>query len=257
MTSNSLIKQKSLLLFCLLILGLPAPAQDEIRGWTENKEQEEAIRKPELPKNTRKYLDDMVRIESGSYLRNPPHIASFTEHDSTLVNDKRAVRISMPTFLISGHEVTNQEYREFTNWVARRTAYEILAASYPEKYRNADGSINEDLPIKWGGHGPGKAFLPAAGRKVFQQQKGNGHPQIKLRQRKNLPGYTLLAEAPFFRQSLRPLHQILFLAPLLRQFSGSWRKLPSGRSLLQMEDRTPERKHFDCPWLSKQAFPFL
>lgn len=55
---------------------------------------------------------------------------------------------TVSSFLLSDHEVTNREYREFINWVKTKTAADLLAKTYPEK-RLPNGNYNEDIPIDW------------------------------------------------------------------------------------------------------------
>ena len=52
------------------------------------------------------------------------------------------------SFLLSDHEVTNKEYREFLNWVKAKTAADLLAETYPEK-RLENGNYNEAIAINW------------------------------------------------------------------------------------------------------------
>jgi formylglycine-generating enzyme required for sulfatase activity len=59
-----------------------------------------------------------------------------------------ALQWTVASFLLSDHEVTNKEYREFIIWTKRKAAADLLAKTYPEK-RLLNGNYNEDLPIDW------------------------------------------------------------------------------------------------------------
>ena len=74
---------------------------------------------------------------------------------------------TVSSFLLSDHEVTNREYREFINWVKAKTAADLLAKTYPEK-RLPNGNYNEDIPIDW--NDPiiqSKLYIKRNGKSVF------------------------------------------------------------------------------------------
>ncbi len=101
-------------------------------------------------KELKKYADDFVFIEGGPTTMGSNLIGSFTEDDSTLLTMSDLWRrVTVFPFFMSQHEVTNAEYRAFVDWVKLRTAYEVLAETYPDKYLRADGSIDESVPVNW------------------------------------------------------------------------------------------------------------
>ena len=64
-------------------------------------------------------------------------------------------RLTVASFLLSDHEVTNKEYREFVDWVTASVARKILAEKYPEKYlmksniSPTDKVFRPNVPIDW------------------------------------------------------------------------------------------------------------
>jgi formylglycine-generating enzyme len=102
-----------------------------------------------LPKKARKYFEGVKFIDGGSFVMGRiAQDSDFSENDSTLIVGCFPRRVTVSSFFISDHEVTNAEYREFTNWVKTRVAMDILAEHYPEK-RLPNGHYNEAIPIDW------------------------------------------------------------------------------------------------------------
>jgi len=63
---------------------------------------------------------------------------------------KNYSRRAVHSFYLSDHEVTNKEYREFTDWVTSSIARKILAKKYPEKYLMPNTSVfKPDVAIDW------------------------------------------------------------------------------------------------------------
>lgn len=100
-----------------------------------------------IPKKARKYFEGMKYIEGGTFVmgNNDPNI-ELKDKDSTFIFIPNASRVTVSSFFISDHEVTNAEYREFVNWVIHKTALQILA-KYDSNYVDENGKIREDLPI--------------------------------------------------------------------------------------------------------------
>lgn len=69
-------------------------------------------------KELSKYLDDMIPIKADYSLTSYPgdRIIS-TEKDTLLILTYNHLKYNVPDFMISNHEVTNFEYRQFVNWV--------------------------------------------------------------------------------------------------------------------------------------------
>ena len=64
------------------------------------------------------YLDDMIPIKADHYRTYfPGDLVEGTEKDTLLILTYEPLNITVPDFMISDHEVTNFEYRQFVNWV--------------------------------------------------------------------------------------------------------------------------------------------
>jgi sulfatase modifying factor 1 len=106
---------------------------------------------PRLPNIVQETPPGMILIEGGVHTMNQlPEDVFFSDKDSLVYKPKRknTTKITVPTFLLSENEVTNEEYREFTNWVKVRRAMDILAENYPSR-RLPNGNYNEDIQIDW------------------------------------------------------------------------------------------------------------
>lgn len=102
-----------------------------------------------LPKKARKYFEGVKFIAGESFsMGRTAQEMTYSEKDSTLLVGNLPMRVTVSSFFISDHEVTNAEYREFVNWVKVRVAMDILAEYYPEKCL-PNGQYNQEIPIDW------------------------------------------------------------------------------------------------------------
>jgi formylglycine-generating enzyme required for sulfatase activity len=126
--------------------------------WSQIKAQEfqAVLQKPlpepslkKLPKSARQWCSDMVKIPTGSFTYGRvPVKMSATDNDTTLLLGGISKKCSVSEFFMSDHEVTNKEYRQFTNWVKVRVAMDILADHYPDKCLS-NGQYNAQIPVDW------------------------------------------------------------------------------------------------------------
>ncbi len=137
----------------LIFLSTPAISQKwknngELIGVSESSKKDFMGYK-ELPKKARHFFEDMKFIPMGSFTSGyGVHSAEASRQDSCLVLSYHPARVSLDAFFMSDHEVTNAEYREFTNWVREKTAREILARHYPE-WRDENGQLDFETPVNW------------------------------------------------------------------------------------------------------------
>ncbi len=103
-----------------------------------------------LKKNAAKYFEGVKLIQGGTFISGRLEQINPDMNDSTLIINSSPRRISVSSFYLCEHEVTNAEYREFTNWVKELTARKILARKYPEKYY-IDGTkeLKKNTIINW------------------------------------------------------------------------------------------------------------
>jgi len=85
--------------------------------------------------------NDSVEYVGGiKYIRSKPYLPYYFTRPL----------VSIHSFWLSDHEVTNREYREFTDWVTSSIARKILAKKYPEKYLMPNTSLfKPDVAIDW------------------------------------------------------------------------------------------------------------
>ena len=139
-------KSKLIKVFVLLLIGLQSCAifnknSGELVGVDDGVaiETEKDILK-RIPKDAKHYFDDMRFIPRGSQIVHNYNNTIVTKKDTTIVKfvespaSFQAVRLSVPAFYISDHEVTNGEYLEFVDWVTNYTARKILAQKHPDQY---------------------------------------------------------------------------------------------------------------------------
>ena len=90
-----------------------------------------------------------VLVEGGLFLMgNQPDGYSINQSDSLFCKRDNKRRVTISSFFISDHEVTNEEYNSFLNWVKTRRAMDILAEHHTE-LRLENGQYNEETPIDW------------------------------------------------------------------------------------------------------------
>ncbi|MFC2111377.1 SUMF1/EgtB/PvdO family nonheme iron enzyme, partial [Bacteroidota bacterium] len=105
-----------------------------------------------LPKPKRiaaKYFEGVKTINGGSFVSGVEQQIEPTENDTTLLVGTGRTRVTVSSFYICDHEVSNAEYREFTDWVMEYTARSILAEKYAEYYIKGTKELNKNTPIKW------------------------------------------------------------------------------------------------------------
>ncbi|MDD4236381.1 MAG: SUMF1/EgtB/PvdO family nonheme iron enzyme [Bacteroidales bacterium] len=137
----------------LCVTNISFYAQDT--GWNYDDKALERVKEPKyqgyksLPKKARKHFEGMKFIPGGTFTNGrSAQEMTFCDKDSTLLVGNLPMRVTVSSFFISDHEVTNAEYREFVNWVKVRVAMDILAEHYPEK-RLPNGQYNQEIPIDW------------------------------------------------------------------------------------------------------------
>ena len=92
---------------------------------------------------------DLMFIE-GNQIKFPSREDSLFDYfnGNKVYRADRGIRCTVASFLLSDHEVTNKEYRQFMTWAKKKAAADLLAKTYPEK-RLPNGNYNEDIPIDW------------------------------------------------------------------------------------------------------------
>lgn len=108
------------------------------------------IEKKSLPKSIKDFLAQMKFIKGGNSVLARNRWLNPTENDTTLLFFNHDKKISTVSFLMSETEVTNGEYREFTDWVRDSIARAFLALKNPKYYSDASTKqINMDIAIDW------------------------------------------------------------------------------------------------------------
>jgi sulfatase modifying factor 1 len=92
---------------------------------------------------------DLMFIE-GNQIKFPSREDSLFDYfnGNKVYRADRGIRCTVASFLLSDHEVTNKEYRQFMTWAKKKAAADLLAKTYPKK-RLPNGNYNEDIPIDW------------------------------------------------------------------------------------------------------------
>lgn len=103
--------------------------------WKFNDSAVELTLPPSIDLTKSIFTSDLKLINGGSFYM--PKTKEIIVQQSTVAS-----------FLLSEHEVTNKEYREFILWTKRKTAADLLAKTYPE-LRLPNGNYNEEIPIDW------------------------------------------------------------------------------------------------------------
>ena len=90
----------------------------------------------------------MVFIPQGSYNMGP------SDQDVPFANVSQSKTVSVGAFYMDETEITNNEYRQFTNWVRDSILRQYLVEQYPEEYGTAivnygDGMETGDYRIDW------------------------------------------------------------------------------------------------------------
>jgi len=137
----------SLGLFTLTGCGIKQTAT----GWEYNNDGGKFEIPKQKPIDLTKYeLTRNLRLIPGSSYKSFFHEDSLVDFKTgNKVYDEASWGIcTVSSFLLSDHEVTNREYREFINWVRAKAAADLLAETYPEK-RLPNGNYNEDIPLDW------------------------------------------------------------------------------------------------------------
>jgi formylglycine-generating enzyme required for sulfatase activity len=96
------------------------------------------------------YTKDLKFVEGKSFpfLSKEQTLTDYFTGDTVQTEAGQLSIYKCSSFLMSDHEVTNLEYREFVDWCRELVAADLLAKSYPEK-RLQNGNYNEDIPIDW------------------------------------------------------------------------------------------------------------
>lgn len=98
-------------------------------------------KKPSLPKEAKKTFQNMTAIMGGTFSMGVCSFNEFSEKDSTLIIGNTPKRVTISSFYISKYEVSNKEYREFTNWVIDSVKLSFLAKSDESFYKNKEKKL--------------------------------------------------------------------------------------------------------------------
>jgi formylglycine-generating enzyme required for sulfatase activity len=140
----------------LMIIGALALAgcrlNQSATGWTYDGE----IESFEIPNyepvdlTKYEYTKDLKFIEGKSFpcLSKEQTLTDYFTGDTVHIEAGQLGIYKCSSFLMSDHEVTNLEYREFVDWCRELVAADLLAKSYQEK-RMQNGNYNEEIPIDW------------------------------------------------------------------------------------------------------------
>ncbi|MFH2142233.1 MAG: SUMF1/EgtB/PvdO family nonheme iron enzyme [Bacteroidota bacterium] len=91
---------------------------------------------PKLNKEAKKYFEGMKLVEGGTFSMGRTSSFKPEKTDTTLIVNNTPRRVTVSSFYISDHEVTNGEYREFVNWVIDSVRLSFLAKSDPSFYND-------------------------------------------------------------------------------------------------------------------------
>ncbi len=123
-----------LLLVCGVICSCSTTRKQPTQKWVKK-----------YPKQAQKILNDFRYVDSGRLTMGFGNNILTTESDSTLLVSNYEHTENVPAFYISDHEVTNAEYREFTNWVRDSIALSLIAQADPSFYLDKEKKI-----LDWG-----------------------------------------------------------------------------------------------------------
>ncbi len=108
-------------------------------GWTYNEPEisgfeTSPVKQKKLSKRAALYFKDMLLIEGGTFNMGRVSNIITTIDDTTLLESDIPRRVTVVSFYLCNHEVTNAEYREFVNWVRDSIALWLLAKTDPSFY---------------------------------------------------------------------------------------------------------------------------
>ena len=90
-----------------------------------------------------------ILIEGGIFfMGNQSKGYQLNQSDSLFIKHNNGARVSVFSFYLLDHEVTNMEYSKYVDWFKTRKAMDILAEHHPE-FRLQNGQYNEEIPIDW------------------------------------------------------------------------------------------------------------
>ena len=90
-----------------------------------------------------------ILIEGGIFfMGNQSKGYQLNQSDSLFIKHNNGARVSVSSFYLLDHEVTNMEYSKYVDWFKTRKAMDILAEHHPE-FRLQNGQYNEEIPIDW------------------------------------------------------------------------------------------------------------
>jgi len=139
MVNKVIIKVLVLLVVVLQSCSIFNINNGELVGYDVNIATEKDILK-RIPKEARHFFDDMRFIPRVSQQTQNYNNSILTDKDTTIVQftehplSFQPRILSVPAFYMSDHEVTNNEYFEFVDWVTNYTARKLLAQKYPDEY---------------------------------------------------------------------------------------------------------------------------
>jgi sulfatase modifying factor 1 len=163
---------KKFVLFCMIILYPIILSAQEWKYDSSNYEIKyyAPMGYKSLPKKARHFFEGMKFIEGGTFVMgDQDDFITFSDNDSTLLVSNTPRRVTISSFFISDHEVTNAEYKEFVYWVINKTALEMLAEKDP-KYRDDKGNIREDIPINWDSEILEELYYPEEERYYYRKE---------------------------------------------------------------------------------------
>ena len=97
--------------------------------------------KKTFPKKAYKYVEEMLPIPAGELIIHTNPAVKSIEKDSSLIIDNFDKKCTINSFHLSDHEVTNYEYKQFTNWVKRKRVVTLLNEYLPERYPSPEEGV--------------------------------------------------------------------------------------------------------------------
>jgi sulfatase modifying factor 1 len=111
-----------------------------VTGWSYNDNNlgnfhVKKIKKPKIP-------EGFVFVHGGSFIYHKNHNIVAKKEDTSLLMNNVTKRYTIPSFFMMQTEVTNQEYRAFTDWVRDSIGLSLLAEKYPDQdFRKKNGAL--------------------------------------------------------------------------------------------------------------------